>query len=66
MKLQDELLDVENNIAEARLNYNNSVLKYQNVRLSIPTNLWAVIFNFNEEPYFGIKDTEKENVKVTF
>lgn len=64
MKLQDELSVMEDKIANARTEYNNAVVSYQNKVLSIPSNLWAIILNYKEEPYFGIKDTEKENVNV--
>lgn len=66
VELQKELLEIENKIADARTNYNNNVLKYQNTIMAIPTNLWASILNYKEEPYFGIKDTERENIDVNF
>jgi LemA protein len=63
-KLQEELTSTENRIAFARQYYNDSVMRYNNRRQSIPTNFIAQSFDFKEEPYFEIPAAEQEPVKV--
>ncbi len=66
LKLQDELRNTEDEIAQARGNYNNAVLHYQNLIKSIPTNLFAIILGYKDELFFDIDDKEKELPKVDF
>src|SRR6476661_6713807 len=50
--VQTELAGTENRINVARLDYNDSVTKYNTTRNSFPTVLTAGLMGFKEEPYF--------------
>lgn len=64
MALQYELKNTEDQIANARYRYNKMVLKYKNSINIFPSNMIADLFNFKEEEFFDIDESEKENVKV--
>lgn len=64
MALQYELSNTEDQIANARYRYNKMVLKYKNSINTFPSNMIADLFNFKEEEFFDIDESEKENVKV--
>ncbi|HEX7519078.1 MAG TPA: LemA family protein [Candidatus Deferrimicrobium sp.] len=59
--LQEELTGTENKISFARQFYNDSVMTYNNLIQSIPTNFIASFFNFAQEAYF---ETEPESRSV--
>ena len=64
LSLQNDLNEIEDEIATARSIYNNSVLNYKNIKETFPNNLFTNIFNFNDASYFEINDENKKNVKV--
>lgn len=65
-KLQDELSDTENKIAYSRQFYNSNVLDY-NTKLTIfPNVLFASLFAFKPSEFFGVVESEKQPVKVSF
>jgi len=67
MMLQEELSGVEGKIAYARQFYNDTVLKYDNMREKFPTNIIAGMFGFGEREYFAVaEEGEREPVKVSF
>lgn len=66
MQLQEELSGTESKIAYARQFYNDSVLKYDNVREKFPSNIVANMFGFKEREYFAVGEAEREPVKVKF
>lgn len=66
MSLHNDLRQLEDEIADARNRYNNSVLKYKNKLEIFPSNVIASIFNFKPELFFQIDDEEKDNPKVEF
>jgi LemA protein len=66
LSLQTELVDTENKIQAARRFYNNIVKDYNILIESIPTNLFAKIFNHNRKPMLEITAKEAENVTVKF
>lgn len=66
MMLQEELSGVEGKIAYARQFYNDTVMKYQTMIQSFPTNLVAPAFGFNPQEYFEIEEKSREPVKVKF
>jgi LemA protein len=65
-QLQAELADVEQNIAVSRQVYNDTVLTYTNAIQSVPTNIFANMFNFGEKQYFEIEDAAREAPRVQF
>ena len=67
MSLMEELTSTENKVSFARQAYNDSVMSYNTVRESFPTNLIAGPFNFAPAELFVIeKPEEKEAPKVSF
>jgi LemA protein len=66
MMLQEELSGTESKIAYARQFYNDTVLKYDNLREKFPSNLVASMFGFKEREYFAAEETAREPVKVKF
>ncbi len=65
-KLQDELTDIEQNIAVSRQVYNDTVLTYMNAIQTVPTNVIAGMFNFGPKEYFEIEEPAREPVQVQF
>jgi LemA protein len=66
MMLQEELSGTESKIAYARQFYNDTVLKYDNLREKFPSNLIASMFGFKEREYFAVEESAREPVKVKF
>ena len=66
MQLQEELTTTENKISYARQFYNDMVLKYDTTRQTIPNNIVAAIFRFEDKDYFKVAEAEKEVPKVKF
>lgn len=50
--LQDELAGTENRIANARMDYNNTVQTYNTKIKSFPASIYAGIFGFDAKEYF--------------
>ena len=67
MALMEELTSTENKVAFARQAYNDSVMGYNTLRETFPTNMIAGPFNFGPAELFVIeKAEEKEAPKVSF
>ena len=65
-QLQAELTDVEQNIAVARQVYNDTVLTYNNAVQSVPTNIFANMFNFEDAQFFEIEEAARAAPQVSF
>ncbi len=66
MMLQEELAGTESKIAYSRQAYNDTVLKYDNMREKFPTNVVANMFGFKEREYFEVPEGDREPIKVKF
>jgi LemA protein len=66
MMLQEELSGTESKIAYARQFYNDTVLKYDNLREKFPSNIIAGMFGFKEREYFAVDEVDREPVEVKF
>jgi LemA protein len=66
LNLQEELTGTEGRIAYARQFYNDSVFSYNTKIQSVPSNLIANQFSFDEREYFEVDDASRENVQVDF
>ncbi len=64
--LQNSLNEIEEDIAYKRSFYNETVRIYNNKVMTIPSNIIAKMFKFEEKEYFQINEKEKENVKISF
>ena len=62
--LSDQLVSVENDIANARKYYNGSVRMFNNKVETFPNTIIAKLFGFKPKEMFSAQAQEKENVKV--
>ncbi len=66
LELQRELSDIEEKIAYARQFYNSNVLSYNEKTATVPTNIFAGMFNFEPEEFFEAEDEARQDVRVSF
>jgi len=66
MQLQEELSGTESKIAYARQFYNDSVMAFNEAIQVFPKNMFAKMFGFKQEEFFGAEGKERENVEVKF
>jgi len=67
MLLQQQLTDIENDIAKSRKYYNGVVRQYNTKIQTFPSSLIAGSRNFVRQPLFEVSDDrQRENVKVEF
>ena len=67
MDLQNQLKHVEEDIANSRKYYNALVREYNDVIMSVPTNIVAGLFHFEKKTMFEVANaSERENVQVKF
>lgn len=64
LKLQEELVETEDQISAARRIYNSNVSIYNAKVASIPSNIIALIHNFKKEEFFEGLEIEKNNVNT--
>jgi len=66
-QMQEELTSTENKIGFSRQHFNDTVGRYEERRLTFPTNLIAGMFSFGKREYFALGDAaEREAPKVSF
>ena len=65
-QLQAQLSDVEQQIAISRQVYNDTVLTYANALQTVPTNMIAELFHFQQREYFQTEDATREAPRVQF
>ncbi|MDL2211900.1 LemA family protein [Erysipelotrichaceae bacterium OttesenSCG-928-M19] len=67
LDLQNQLSEIETEIAQSR-KYYNAVVKTYNIKLeSFPSNIIGNLFKFTRKPLYEVNDeAERENVKVAF
>ena len=66
LSLMDEISGIENRLAVARMRY-NEVVKGFNVMVKVfPTNLYAGVLGFKEEPYYPVPEEAKATPKLDF
>jgi len=59
MQLQEELTSTENKIAFSRQFYNDSVMRYNTSCQTVPTNIIAGMFGFQQAEFFELEDKEE-------
>jgi LemA protein len=64
--LQANLADTEQKIAVARQVYNDTVQTYDTALESVPTNVVAGMFRFEERQYFELEGAPREAPQVSF
>ncbi len=66
-KLMADLKECEDKISYNRQFYNDTVLKYTDLKQMFPSNIIASIFHFKDKEYFKVDDTaQREAPKVSF
>jgi LemA protein len=65
-QLQAQLEETEDKIRIARQIYNDTVLTYENARETVPTNVIAALFSFEEKTFFEIEEPVREAPRVQF
>jgi LemA protein len=66
LNLQEELTGTEGRIAYARQFYNDTVYAYNTKIQSVPANVIANQFSFDEREYFEVDDAARGTVEVDF
>lgn len=66
MDLQFQLKELESKIAYARQFYNDVVLKYNTVTETVPSNIIAGLFHFEQAEYFQTDDVSRAVPQVAF
>ena len=66
LHLQQQLASMEEKLANYRQFYNDTVLRYDRLLETIPTNLIAKVFHFKKEEFFKVEDAQKDNVNIKF
>ena len=64
--LMDELSGTENRLAVARMRYNETVQGFNVMVKRFPTNLYAGMMGFKEEPYYPVPEEAKVTPRVDF
>ena len=64
--LSDQLLKIEEDIANSRKYYNGIVRTFNDKVEMFPSNLIAKILGYKEKDMFEASETERENIKVEF
>ena len=65
-QLQAQLTEVEQQIAVSRQVYNDTVLSYDNALQTVPTNVIAGFFHFQQREYFQTEEATREAPRVDF
>ena len=66
LELQRELTDTEDKIAYSRQFYNTNVGNYNAKTQTVPTNIIAGMFGFQQEEFFEAEETAREDIQVSF
>lgn len=66
MDLQGQLKALESKIAYARQFYNDVVLKYNTKIETVPSNIIAGMFHFQQAAYFQVEETARQAPQVRF
>ena len=66
LRLQDELAGTENRLSVARTRYNEVVRDYNVLVKRFPTNLFAGMFGYKEEPFYQVTEAQREVPRVQF
>ena len=65
-ELQGQLEETENRVAVSRQVYNDTVQTYDTALETVPTNVVAGIFRFQERQYFELEGAAREAPQVSF
>ena len=66
LHLQQQLAAMEEKLANYRQFYNDTVLRYDRLLETVPTNLIAMLFHFERAEFFKVEEAEKAKVNIKF
>jgi LemA protein len=66
LRLQDELAGTENRLSVARTRYNEVTRDYNVMVKRFPTNLFAGMFGYHEEPFYQVTEAQRAVPRVQF
>ncbi len=66
LNLQQQIGEIEDKLADYRQFYNDTVMRYNSLLVTVPTNIIAKLFNFSEEAFFRAEDEEKVSLTIEF
>ena len=66
LHLQQQISAMEEKLEDYRQFYNDTVLRYDRLLETVPSNLIARMFHFKKEEFFKVEKAEKEKVTVRF
>jgi len=66
LRLQDELAGTENRLSVSRTRYNEVVAEFNVMVKRFPTNLFAGMFGYKEEPFYQVSEAQKQVPRVEF
>lgn len=64
LSLQDNLRRIEDKLMIARMSYNMAVTSYNNLVESVPSNIVAKLFAFEQKELFHLEDAKRANIQV--
>ena len=66
LQLQQQLAAMEEKLANYRQFYNDTVMRYDRLLETVPTNLIATLFHFERAEFFKVEEAEKAKVDIKF
>lgn len=66
LQLQQQLAAMEEKLANYRQFYNDTVMRYDRLLETVPTNLIANMFHFERAEFFKVEEAEKAKVNIKF
>ena len=66
LQLQQQLAAMEEKLANYRQFYNDTVMRYDRLLETVPTNLIAKMFRFKKEEFFKVEEAEKAKITIKF
>jgi LemA protein len=66
LRLQDELAGTENRLSVSRTRYNEVVGEFNVMVRRFPTNLFAGMFGYKDEPFYEVTEEQKQVPSVQF
>ena len=66
LQLQQQLAAMEEKLANYRQFYNDTVMRYDRLLETVPTNLIANMFHFEKAEFFKVEEAEKAKVNIKF
>lgn len=66
LQLQQQLAAMEEKLANYRQFYNDTVMRYDRLLETVPTNLIANMFHFEKAEFFKVEEAEKAKVDIKF